>query len=111
MELAFLTADFVNGSIDEADGVELVKSEGGIREVLANAADESGRHIDADLGNGFGITVMSAEVLGEGRDGASVLAGCNEEHFALLKIDEEGDVVVATAGGGLINADLGDRRI
>ena len=111
MELAFLAADFIDGVVDEADDVVLVEGEGGVRKMVADAFDESFRHIDADLGNGLGISLMGLEVLGEGGDGGGIFAGSDEQDFSLVQIDEEGNVILAAAGGGLIDADLSDGRM
>src|SRR5580700_9994324 len=51
---------------------------------------------------------MGLEVLGEGGDGGGILAGSDEENFALWEIDEEGNVVLAAAGSSFIDADLSD---
>ena len=54
------------------------------------------------------ISLMGLEVLGESGDGGGIFAGSDEQDFALVKIDEQGNVVLAAAGGGLIDADLSD---
>ena len=55
----------------------------------------------------FGYTVTMWTPLQVGAS-VGILAGSDEQDFALGEIDEEGNVVVAAAGGGFINADLGD---
>ena len=79
--------------------------------MFAYAADESFRHIDADLGNGLRISLMGLDVLGEGGDGGGIFAGSDEQHFSLLQIDKEGNVILAAAGSGLIDADRSDGRM
>ena len=88
MVFTFQAADFVDGVIDKADDVELVKGDGSIRQLPGNAFDEGGRHVDADLGNGFRIAPMGLEVLSNGSDGGGILAGSDEQNLALLQIDE-----------------------
>ena len=109
MEFPFLAADFIDGVVDEADDMELIEGQGGIGKVIANALDEGGRHIGADLGNGLRVSLMGTEVGDESGNGAGILAGSDEQDFALLEIDEQRNVVLAAAGSGLIDTDLSDR--
>ncbi len=53
---------------------------------------------------------MRRQIIGESGDGGGVLALGGEQHAGLVDIDEQGDVVVATPGGGLIDGDPGHRR-
>lgn len=108
MEFPFQAADLIDGVVDETDHVELVEGEGGVGQMIANAFDESLGHVGADLGNRLWISLMGAEVLSEGGDGGGIFAGSDEQDFALLEIDEQGNVVLAAAGSGLIDADLSD---
>jgi len=108
MELTFQTTDFVDGVVDEADDVELVKGQGGVGQMVADAFDEGGRHIGADFGNSLRISLMGLEVLGESGYGGGIFAGSDEQNFALVEIDEKGHVVVAATGSGLIDANLRD---
>src|SRR5207248_7062966 len=108
MVFAFEAADLIDGIVDEADDVELVEGNVCVGEVFGSAFFEGGGHVGADIGDGEGITVVGLEVWGEGGDGGGILAGGDEQNFALGEIDEEGNVVLAAAGGGFINADLGD---
>ncbi len=108
LELAFEAADFIDGVVDEADDVELVEGLGGVGQRIGNAFDVGFGQVGADLGNGKGISLMGLEILGEVGNGAGILAGSDEKNFALLEIDEEGNVVVAAAGRGFVDADLSD---
>lgn len=78
MVLTFLTADFVHGVVDEFDDVELVKGDGGVGQLGGNAFDEGGRHVGADLGNGFGIASMELKILGKSGDRSGIVARSDE---------------------------------
>jgi len=108
MEFPFQAADFIDGVVDETDDVELVEGEVGIGQMISDAIDKGLGHVGADLGNGLRISLMGAEVLGKVGDGGGILAGGDEQDLALLEIDEQGNVVLAAAGSGLIDADLRD---
>jgi hypothetical protein len=88
MELPLQAADFVDGIVDETDNVELVEGQGGVGQMIANAFDEGLGHVGADLGNGLRISLMGAEVLSESGHGGGILAGSDEQDFALFRIDE-----------------------
>ena len=90
--------------------MELVEGDGRIGQMLGGALDEGRAHVDADLADRLGITAMRGQVIGEGGDGAGILALGGEQHAGLVDIDEQRDVVVAAPGGGLIDGDPGHRR-
>ena len=77
--------------------------------MISHAFDECGRHIGANFGNGLGISLMGPEVFGKSGNGGSIVAGSHEQDLALVQIDEQGNVVVAAAGSGLVDTDLSDR--
>ena len=58
MVFTFQAADLVDGIIDTADDVELVKGDGSIRQLPGNAFNEGGRQVDTALGNGLRIAPM-----------------------------------------------------
>ena len=78
--------------------------------MLSGALDEGRAHVDADLIDRLGVTAMCGQVIGEGSNGAGILALGGEQHTGLVNIDEQRDVVVAAPGGGLIDGDPGHRR-
>jgi hypothetical protein len=54
------------------------------------------------------VAAMGSEIGSEGLEGAGVLAGNGEQHAGTIEIGEQGDVVVATAGRGLVEGDAVD---
>src|SRR3954452_18673051 len=48
--LLFIAAALVGGIVDDPHGMELVKGDRGLRQVLGGALDERRAHVDADLG-------------------------------------------------------------
>jgi hypothetical protein len=44
--------------------MELVEGDGGVRRVFADALDEGGAHVDADLGDRRRVTAMCGEIRG-----------------------------------------------
>ena len=63
--LALGAADLVDGVVDELDGVELVEGDLGLGEVVGDALDEGGAHVDAHLLDVAGIAVVGFEIVGE----------------------------------------------
>ena len=108
--LGFLlvAADAVDGIVDDLDSVELVEGHGGVGQTVGGALDEGGAHADADLSDGVRVAAMGSEIGSEGLEGAGVLAGNGEQHAGTIEIGEQGDVVVATAGRGLVEGDAVD---
>src|SRR5512145_1720267 len=106
--LALGAAHLVEGVVDELDGVELVEGDLGLGEVVGDALDEGGAHVDAHLLDAGGIAVVSFEIVGELSHGSGVAAVGDVEHAAAIDIDEQGDVVVAAACGGLVDGDALD---
>jgi len=108
--LGFLlvAADAVDGIVDDLDSVELVEGHGGVGQTVGGALDEGGAHADADLSDGVRVAAMGSEIGSESLEGAGVLAGNGEQHAGTIEIGEQGDVVVATAGRGLVEGDAVD---
>src|SRR5438128_7177055 len=109
--LLFGPANRVDGLVDELDDVEFVESDLGVGQAFRGAGDEGRAHVDAHLGDGFGISAMGRQVLGEGVDRAGILALGDEQNAATNEIDEQADIVVATPGCRLIKGDAGDLAV
>src|SRR6266404_8400547 len=88
--------------------MEFVEGDLGLWQALGGAGDERRAHVDAHLGNRLGVPAMRRQVRGEGGDRRGILAFGGEQHAAAVEIDEQADVVVATAGGGLVEGDARD---
>jgi hypothetical protein len=102
------SAHLVDGVVDELDGVELVEGDLGLGEVVIDPLDEGRTHVDADLLDAGGITVVGFEVVGELGNGVGILAIGDEEDTASIDIDEERDVVVPTPRGSFVDGDAAD---
>src|SRR5258706_9245043 len=103
--LAFGTTDLVDGVVDELDRMELVEGDLGLGEVVVDALDEDGAHVDADFFDARWIAVVGFKVVSELGNGIGILAVGDIKHAALIDIDEEGDVVVAAPGRRFIDGD------
>ena len=62
-------------------------------------------HVDADLLDAGGIAVVGFEIVGERGDRIGAAAVGDEQHAALIDVDEQRDVVVAAFCGGLVDGD------
>ena len=111
MILTFEASHFIHCFIDEFDDVELVKGYGSIGEVRGNAFDECWRHVEAGFLDGFGIALVGLEIFRKGGHSGGILARSGKQHLALLHVDEEGHVIVASSGSGFIQADLSDQGV
>ena len=62
--LAFHPPHLVDGIVDELDRVEFVEGDFGLSEVVGDALDVGGAHVDADLLDAGDIGVMGIDVIG-----------------------------------------------
>ena len=85
--------------------MELVEGDLGLGEVVGDALDEGGTHIDAHLLDVAGIAVVGFEIVGELGNGVCATSLGNEHDAALVDIDEQRDVVVTALGSGLVDGD------
>ena len=91
--------------------MELVEGDLGLGEVFGDALHEGGAHVDADVLDVRGVAVVGFEIVGELGDGVGTLAVGNEQHTALIDVDKERDVVMATLCSGFIDGDAYHLRI
>ncbi len=101
----FLAASLIHRLPQQLHDVELVEGQLGAGELLAQAADERRRHIQAGLLNLLGLAAMSLQVLLERLDRARILTLGGKQHSAVFRIQvhEHADVVVAPAAAGLVD--------
>ncbi len=85
--------------------MELVEGDLGLGEVVGDALDEGGTHVDADLLDAASIAVVGFEIVGERFHGIGAAPLGDEQHAALVDIDEQRDVVVTALGGGFVDGD------
>ena len=85
--------------------MELVEGDLGLGEVVGDPLDEGGTHVDAHLLDAAGIAVVGLQIVGERFHGIGAASLGDEQHAALVDIDEQRDVVVAAPGGGLVDGD------
>ena len=92
------------------NGVELVEGDASIGQVAGYALDEGRRHVDAHGPNLCGHAFVCSQVLGQGGDGAGVLAVGDKHDFALIGIDGGGQIIMAAPAGGLVDCHSGQLR-
>jgi leucyl-tRNA synthetase len=87
--------------------MELVEGDAGVGQVLGDALDEGGRHVDAHRADLLRRGLVFGEMLGQPLDGFGVPALGHEHHLALVGVGGDGQVVVPAPVGGLVD---GQRR-
>ena len=97
----------IDGIADDLHDMEAVEGDISVGKVGFHPLDEGGRQVAADIAHLVRIAVVGLEVLGEGGNGATVLAGGGKQDAELVQIDKQADVVVAPFACGLIHADAG----
>src|SRR3954453_11633459 len=73
--------------------------------------DECRAHVDADLGGGGWIAAMFGQIVGKGGDRGGILGVGHEQHLRAIQIDEQRDIVVAAACGGLVEGHPADAAV
>jgi len=88
--------------------MEFVEGYLGVGQMFRHAFDESGAHVDANLGDLIRIATMRGQVFGESRDRGGVLAFGDMDDASFVDIDEQRDIIVTTPRGGFIDRHPGD---
>ena len=124
-QAAGLTGDLLAGGVEglaaELHDMEAVEADSRIGKVFTGTGDEGFGHVDGDFLDLGGIDLAPGEFGGELVEGGAVLAGCEEEQprnlgsaaatrgFLAGDFEEGGAVLVAFAGGCLIDAETFER--
>ena len=91
----FEAPGLIDGGGRVGDDVELVEGDAGVGQMLADALDEGGRHVDAHRADLLGCSVVLGQVFGEAGDSLGVLPLGDEHHLALFGVGGNGQVIVA----------------
>ena len=102
----FVAPDLVQGVVEKLYDVEAIEGDPRIWKVLSHALLEGGRHVHRGFLQALGLASVLLEEGAETADRGRILATGGKHQPTLNHVEEQTDVVVAFAGGGLVDAQL-----
>jgi len=102
----FVAPDLVQGVVEKLYDVEAIEGDPRTWKVLSHSLLEGGRHVHRGFLQAFALASVLLEEGTETAYRGRILATGGEHQPTLDHVEEQADVVVALAGGGLVDAQL-----
>ena len=108
--LLFLTPNVVHRLVQQREEMELVKGDLGRKELGLDPDDAGGRQIAGYLGGLGRLVFVRLQIQLQGLHRAGVLPLRRKEHLGLRQVHKQAHIVMTSAAGRLIHANLADGR-
>jgi hypothetical protein len=99
----FKTPHLIDSGGRMGDDVELVERDARVGHMFGNPFDESRRHVDAHRAELTRRALVRRQVFSEVCDGVGVLALGNEHHLPFVHIGGDGQIIMPTPAGRLVD--------